>query len=69
MTSLCNYPGTILTMTDWRYILPESVTLNGVSASGNLGDGADIYAWNSTISVKNSVFDNNELPWGDGAVD
>jgi putative surface-exposed virulence protein len=47
------------------------VTLNGVSATGNIGDGADIYAWNSTVSIKNSVFDNNDDGsvvdgWGDG---
>ena len=53
------------------------VTLFGVSASGNVGDGAEIIAYNSAITVKDSVFDNNSyyeleyLPgdyysWGDG---
>lgn len=54
------------------------VTLNGVSVSGNIGDGADIYADKSAVTVKNSVFNNNNVKddgegpyrvierWGDG---
>ncbi len=47
------------------------VTLYGVSAQENAGDGANINAWKSTISIKNSVFDNNDEfaavdGWGDG---
>ena len=47
------------------------ITLNGVSAVGNIGDGVDINARKSTITIKNSVFDNNDDldlvgGWGDG---
>jgi hypothetical protein len=47
------------------------VTLTGVMASDNLGDGVDISAWNSIVTIKNSIFDNNNRDgvvdfWGDG---
>ncbi|NTW08043.1 MAG: hypothetical protein HGA28_00545 [Anaerolineaceae bacterium] len=51
------------------------VTLLGNSVSNNLGDGANINAYNATVSVKNSIFDGNnniegvspwDTNWGDG---
>ena len=51
------------------------VNLFGVSASVNLGDGVQISAYNSTVTVKSSVFNENEYKhvdsptewsWGDG---
>ena len=38
-----------------------AVTLYGVSGSFNDGDGAHIVAKNSAVSVKNSVFDGNDV--------
>ena len=55
----------------WRSMATGPVTLNGVSAQGNIGDGVNISAWNSIVTIKNSVFDNNDTEsfvegWGDG---
>jgi hypothetical protein len=36
------------------------VTLLGVSASDNRGDGAGISSWYSAVTVKNSIFDGND---------
>ncbi len=50
------------------------LTISGVSVSGNGGDGLGIRAYNSAVTIKNSVFDNNvpevgspaDGNWGDG---
>jgi putative surface-exposed virulence protein len=51
------------------------VSLFGVSASGNTGDGVQISAWYSPVTIKSSVFSENEYKhvdtptewsWGDG---
>ncbi len=49
-----------------NYLAP--VTLNGVTAMDNYGDGVDILAYSSVVTVKNSVFSHNFAVdnWGDG---
>jgi hypothetical protein len=48
-----------------------AVTLNGISAQTNIGDGVDIFAPNSTVTIKNAVLNDNDkdslvASWGDG---
>ncbi len=53
--SVANYTGLYLDNVQFG-----PVTINGVSVSNNIGDGFGIEAYNSAVSVKNSVFDNND---------
>ncbi len=48
-----NYPGLIVNSNG-------AVTLNGVSASGNYGSGAEVGAYGLALTIKNSVFSNNQ---------
>ena len=48
-----NYPGLIV-------LSNGTITLNGVSASGNYGSGAEVGAYGTALTIKNSVFTNNQ---------